>query len=138
MTGSVPKSVHGSVMTKSDLVRFVEDIRMMLLHNIPNRTTNVCVQRLNDDQRGMSRLEDHIPTIPCGATICMSDAENRTSCYVFDHISGTEGGFDPTSLLLIYFCPTILLSTLILLPLLAVYVGSICSIVSNSGGNPEN
>ena len=74
MTGSVPKSVHGSVMTKSDLVRFVEDMRMMLLlHNIPNRTTNVCVQRLNDDQRGMSRLEDHIPTIPCGATICMAD-----------------------------------------------------------------
>ena len=73
MTGSVPKSVHGSVMTKSDLVRFVEDMRMMLLHNIHIRTTNVCVQRLNDDQRGMSRLEDHIPTIPCGATICMAD-----------------------------------------------------------------
>ena len=61
-------------MTKSDHVRWVEDMRMMLLlHNIPNRTTNVCVQRLNDDQRGMSRLEDHIPTIPCGATICMAD-----------------------------------------------------------------
>ena len=74
MTGSVQKSVHGSVMTKSDLVRFVEDMRMMLLlHNIPNRTTNVCVQRLNDDQRGMSRLEDHIPTIPSGAAICMAD-----------------------------------------------------------------
>ena len=74
MTGSVPKSVHGSVMNKSDLVRWVEDMRMvLLLHNIPNRTTNVCVQRLNDDQRGMSRLEDHIPTIPCGATICMAD-----------------------------------------------------------------
>ena len=43
--------------------------------NIPNRTINVCVQRLNDDQRGMSRLEDHIviPTVPCGATICMAD-----------------------------------------------------------------
>ena len=31
------------------------------------------MQRLNDDQRGMSRLEDHIPIIPCGATICMAD-----------------------------------------------------------------
>ena len=31
------------------------------------------MQRLNDDQRGMSRPEDHIPTIPCGATICMAD-----------------------------------------------------------------
>ena len=78
MTGSLPKSVHCSVMTKSEFVRWVEDMRMMLLlHNIPNRTINVCVQRLNDDQRGMSRLEDHIPTIPCGATygatICMAD-----------------------------------------------------------------
>ena len=58
MTGSVPKSVYFSVMTKSDLVRHVEDMRMMLLHNIPNRTICVCVQRLNDDQRGMSRLAD--------------------------------------------------------------------------------
>ena len=74
MTGSLPKSVHCSVMTKSEFVRWVEDMRMMLLlHNIPNRTINVCVQRLNDDLRGMSRLEDHIPTIPCGATICMAD-----------------------------------------------------------------
>ena len=74
MTGSVPKSVHVSLMTKSDLVRWIEDMRMMLLlQNMPKRTINVCVQRLNDDQRGMSRLEDHIPTIPCGATICMAD-----------------------------------------------------------------
>ena len=75
MTGSVPKSVHVSLMTKSDLVRWVGHMRMMLLlHNMPNRVTiNVCVQRLNDDQRGMSRLEDHIPTIPYGATICMAD-----------------------------------------------------------------
>ena len=94
MTGSVPKSVHGSVMTKSDLVRWVEDMRMVLLHNIPNRSTNVCVQRLNDNQRGMSRLEDHIPTIPCGATFCMADFRMQKTglAVVFDHISGTEGG----------------------------------------------
>ena len=79
MTGSLPKSVHCSVMTKSEFVRWVEDMRMMLLlHNIPNRTINVCVQRLNDDQRGMSRLEDHIPTIPC-ATICMADFRMQKS-----------------------------------------------------------
>ena len=45
----------------------------VVLHNIPNRTINVYVQRLNDDQSGMSRLEDHTPTVPCGATICMAD-----------------------------------------------------------------
>ena len=50
--------------------RYEDDV---VTANMPNRTINVCVQRLNDDQRGMSRLEDHIPTIPCGATICMAD-----------------------------------------------------------------
>ena len=66
--------VNGCVITKLDLVRRqMGDMWMMLLlHNIHNRTICVCVQRLNDHQRGMSRLEDHISTIPCGAIICMA------------------------------------------------------------------
>ena len=41
----------------------------------------------------MSRLEDHIPTIPCGATICMADLRmQKTGLAVMYHISGTEGG----------------------------------------------
>ena len=42
----------------------------------------------------MSRPEDHIPTIPCGATICMADFRMQKTglAVVFDHISGTEGG----------------------------------------------
>ena len=54
------------------------------------------VQRQNDHQTGMPRLEGHIPTIPCGATICMANIriqERGLSCMaVFDHILETESG----------------------------------------------
>ena len=35
------------------------------------------MQRLNDYQSGMSMLEDHIPTNPCGATISMADIRTQ-------------------------------------------------------------